>query len=481
MPPAGGKRTPLTQPGGAPIASYTWGGWGSQPPGEPLLRSSEPKPGSGSNSAARGDITQFRDVFQPDQGIFSPSYPLVPPEPERVRLWDFPVGYNTTYTPRSYEPIGFDELRALAESHDITRLAIETRKDQIEKHEWIIKSRDGRHPAPDAAIRIEQLTEFWRVPDGEQPFATWLREALEDVLVLDAPAFEIRRNRGGDIIGLDVVDGSTIKVLVDDTGRRPRPPAPAYEQVIHGRPWRLLSDAELIYLPRNRRPHKAYGFSPVEQIVVTVNIGLRRQFMQLQHFTEGNVPPGLLSAPDGWNAEQIHRFQDWFDSILAGNTGSRSRLLWGPSGVKYQAFKEAPYKDDFDEWLARIVCYAFSLPPTAFTPQVNRATAQTAQEAALEEGLAPLMGWVKRLVDNVIQKRMGHSDLEFAWSDVQPTDPKDQSVILTNYVRDGIFTLNEARDILGLDPVEGGDVPMFVTAQGPVQLRDPVMPKTKHQ
>jgi hypothetical protein len=118
MPPAGGKRTPLTLPGAGPIASYTWGAWGTQ-----------------------NDITQFRDVFQPDQGIFSPSYPLVPTERERVRLWDFPVGYNTTYTPRSYEPIGFEELRALAESHDITRLAIETRKDQIEKHEWIIKSR----------------------------------------------------------------------------------------------------------------------------------------------------------------------------------------------------------------------------------------------------------------------------------------------------------------------------------------------------
>ena len=396
-----------------------------------------------------------------------------------MRLWDFPVGYNTTYTPRSYEPIGFDELRALAESHDITRLAIETRKDQIEKLEWTIKSRDERNPAADAPAHIERLTEFWRMPDGEQPFATWLREALEDVLVLDAPAFEVRRNRGGDIIGLDVVDGSTIKVLVDDTGRRPQPPAPAYEQVIHGRPWRLLSDAELIYLPRNRRPHKAYGFGPVEQIVVTVNIGLRRQIMQLQHFTEGNVPSGLMAAPDGWNAEQIHQYQEWFDSLLAGNTGSRTRLLWGPSGAKYQAFKEAPYKDDFDEWLARIVCYAFSLPPTAFTPQVNRATAQTAQEAALEEGLAPLMGWVKRLVDSVIQNRMGHSDLEFAWLDVRPTDPKDQSVILTSYVKDGIYTLNEARDVLGLDPVEGGDVPMFLTAQGPILLHDPVAPKTE--
>ena len=454
MPPAGGKRTTLTHL--APIASHSWGGWGSQ-----------------------NSVTEFREVFQPGQGIFSPGYPLVPPERERVRLWNFPVGYNTTYTPRSYEPIGFDELRALAESHDITRLAIETRKDQLEKLEWTIKARDDRRPAADAPARIERLTEFWCMPDGEQPFATWLREALEDVLVLDAPAFEVRRNRGGDIIGLDVVDGSTIKVLVDDTGRRPQPPAPAYEQGIHGRPWRLLSDAELIYLPRNRRPHKAYGFSPVEQIVLTVNIGLRRQVMQLQHFTEGNVPPGLMNAPDGWNAEQIHQYQEWFDSMLAGNTGSRTRLLWGPSGAKYQAFKEAPYKDDFDEWLARIVCYAFSLPPTAFTPQVNRATAQTAQEAALEEGLAPLMGWVKRLVDSVIQNRMGHSDLEFAWLDVRPTDPKDQSVILTSYVKDGIYTLNEARDVLGLDPVEGGDVPMFLTAQGPILLHDPVAPKTE--
>src|SRR5215475_7894030 len=117
MPPTGGKRTPLMPSGNGPIASYNWGGWVSQ-----------------------NDLTQYRDVFQPDQGIFSPGYPLVPPERERVRVWDFPVGYNTIYTPRAYEPIGFYELRALAENHDITRLAIETRKDQIEKLKWAIRS-----------------------------------------------------------------------------------------------------------------------------------------------------------------------------------------------------------------------------------------------------------------------------------------------------------------------------------------------------
>jgi HK97 family phage portal protein len=443
MPPDGGKRTP--------IASYSWGQQGLE--------------------------AQFHNVFQPDQGIFSPGYPLAPPEPERLRLWDFPVGVNTIYTPRSYEAISFTELRALADAHDITRLAIETRKDQVEKLDWVIKpiaqpqSRRGRgYPDIEASQRAAQVAEFWRRPDGERPFATWLRELLEDVLVLDAPALEVRRSRGGDLVGLDVVDGATFKLLFDETGRRPRPPAPAFEQVIHGRPWKLLTAEELIYLPRNPRPHKAYGFGPVEQIVMTVNIGLRRQVMQLQHFTEGNVPPGLLNAPDGWSAEQIRQFQDWFDSVLAGNTGSRTRLVWGPAGTHYQAFKEVPYKDEFDEWLARIVCYAFSLPPSAFVRQMNRATADTAQEAALAEGLAPLMGWVKRLCDHVIQDRMGHRDLEFVWLDAKPADPAEQAKLIDTYVRTGIYTVNEARDLLGLDPVAGGDAAMIYGTTGAVPL-----------
>jgi hypothetical protein len=225
------------------------------------------------------DLTQFSETFEPSGGLFAPGYPLPPVEPERLRALDYPVGYNYIYTPRSFEPIGFAELRALAQNHDITRLCIETRKDQIEALDWSIKPRDERNPKAGAEKRADALTEFWRCPDGNNDFATWLRIWLEDVLVLDAGTWEVRKNRGGDIIGLDVIDGSTIKVLIDDTGRRPVRPAPAFEQIIHGRPWVLTEDGrvntnakgkevfadELIYVPRNPRPHKLYGYSPARQ------------------------------------------------------------------------------------------------------------------------------------------------------------------------------------------------------------------------
>ena len=235
---------------------------------------------------------------------------------------------------------------------------------------------------------------------------------IEDVLVTDAPALEVRKNRGGDIIALDYVGGATFKVLIDDAGRRPLPPAPAYEQVIHGRPWVLaqegrvdseyrgkpLFDAQIIYMPRNPRGAHGYGFPPVEQILITINTALRRETMQLAHFTQSNVPAGMATSPEGWSPDQVKQYQDWFDNLLSGNLGERTKVIWGPSGAKYQTFKEPPFKDDFDEWLARIVSFAFSLPPTWAVRQMNRGTANTAQEVALEEGLAPLMVWVKRLI-----------------------------------------------------------------------------------
>src|SRR4029077_7540259 len=135
--------------------------------------------------------------------------------------------------------------------------------------------------------------------------------------------------------------------------------------------------------------------------------------------------------------------QDWFDSMLAGNLGNKRKLMWGPDGARYQRFFEAPIKDDFDEWLARVVCFAFSLPPTPFTKMQNRGEQEASKEASLEEGLAPLMGWVKRLIDNIIQRRMGETDLEFVWSDERPVDPETQAKIIDLKLHSGRMTLNE--------------------------------------
>ena len=58
-----------------------------------------------------------------------------------------------------------------------------------------------------------------------------------------------------------------------------------------------------------------------------------------------------------------------------------------PADFKLIETRQLPLKDMYDEWLARIICYAFSVPASAFVSQVNRATSETLRQQATQEVL----------------------------------------------------------------------------------------------
>ena len=74
------------------------------------------------------------------------------------------------------------------------------------------------------------------------------------------------------------------------------------------------SARDIVYRPRNVRAHRVYVFSPVQQVLMTVNIALRRQLWQLDYFTEGSIPDALIGVPQGWTPDQIKQFQDYWDT-----------------------------------------------------------------------------------------------------------------------------------------------------------------------
>jgi hypothetical protein len=127
----------------------------------------------------------------------------------------------------------------------------------------------------------------------------------------------------------------------------------------------------------------------------------------MSYFTDGNVPEPICQEPDTWSTYTLKEFQDWYDSTLAGNLVHRRRITFIPNmGPKdaIQFTKEAPLSSDLDEWLARIVCWAFSISPQALIKQVNRATAETAKEQSEEEGITPLLNWLASLLNGLVRK-----------------------------------------------------------------------------
>lgn len=403
---------------------------------------------------------------------FGPGQPPLPQHQEaKGRRFDYRVGHNLQYTPRSGEAVSFEQLRTLADTYDLMRLLIETRKDQLVKFKWNIKPLDDE-AEPDK--RCQEVEDFLRFPDGKLNWQTWLRALVEDMLVIDAATIYPGMTYGGDVLSLDLMDGAMIQVCIDEQGRRPDPPSVAFQQIIKGVVCADYSADELIYAPRNVRTNRLYGYSPVEQIIMTVNIALRRQMSQLQEYTEGNVPEALASVPANWNVDQIEKWQEYWDALLAGDSGARRRMRFIPDGMKYYPTKEAMLKDPFEEWLARVCCYAFSLPASPFIREMNRATAGTAKESATQEGLHPLLTWVKDTLDLIIWKYFGYTDLQFGWDWEQPVDAKTADDIADKRIRRGSLSVDEDRASRGLDPIGMG--PAIFTGGGATLIKDILNP-----
>ncbi len=384
---------------------------------------------------------------------FSPGQPLNPIAPEGTggRQFDYDFYSNTVTKPRAQELTTFQQLRALADGYDLMRLVIEGCKDAICATEFGFQAKNGADP------RIAELEAFFKFPDAEHDWQTWLRMVLEDMLVLDAACLYPVKNLAGKVLEIRPVDGSTIKRIIDNMGWTPIAPAVAYQQYLKGTPAADFTADELVYAPRNVRVNKFYGFSPVEQVIMTVNIALRRQLHQLQFYTEGNVPESLIGVPETWDVDQIKKFQLYWDSLFdgsgQGNTALRRRAKFVPGGMKYQPTKEGVLKDPYDEWLARILCYAFSVSPTALVAQVNRATAESAKDQAEEEGQGPRLAWVKSLIDRIILKHFKYTGIEFVWKSSKENDPLIEAQIRDIYIKNGVLSVDEVREEMGLKPL----------------------------
>ena len=141
---------------------------------------------------------------------------------------------------------------------------------------------------------------------------------------------------------------------------------------------------------------------------------------------------------------------------MSGNLARRRQTKFMPADFKLIEARQPPLKDQYDEWLARIICYAFSVPVSPFVTQVNRATGETLRQQATQEGLVPLKAWVKNALDHVIQVCMNEPALEFVWVGDDAIDPLEQAQTLQILVGAGIKTREEARADLGLAPAAAG-------------------------
>lgn len=386
-------------------------------------------------------------------GFYSPGQPQQPVAQETIgRVWDFPIGLNMGFNSdrgRGALRENFALLRGMAEELPLLRVGIERRKDQMKRLKFNIKdnSFEEEGDSPEAA-KVKQMFKF---PDGILPFETWQGKLLEDMFVIDAAVIEPRRliqeDTRGEIVHLDAIDGATIWKAIDDFGRTPTGENDvAYQQILKGMPANSLKIHQLIYMAKNLRTNKLYGLSVVEQIEMIVNQALRRELHKLEFYTDGTQVDEWMIAPKEWTTADLKEFKKFWDAMHEGNTAERRKLQIVAGGTTFHNPKATLLKDEFDEWLARVVMYALGLSPVNFIKTVNRNAGEVAKEEE-DEGLESIKKWWKSYMDMILQHPlyMNKPDLEWEWMDRPVVDRQKRAVADQTEIRNGMKSVDDAR------------------------------------
>jgi len=457
---------------------------------------------------------------------FGPGNPLTPvpinqPRPDtgrpEPRAYEYPVSVNLPGFSDRLVP--WRTLRDAADNISIFRKCIEIRKSEVATLQWDIViseravERELKRAGGTARADLQQqmqkrlepeiarMVDFWEEPDRRNglDWIAWAKKLIEERLVLDAVAIYPRRTFGGDVYSLEIIDGSTIKPLLDEYGGRPLPPHPAYQQILYGFPrGDFIADTipdgelpdgyradQLIYEVDNVRTFTPYGYSAVERALIDGALYLQRNAWMLAEYTDGVMPSGWLKAGPGqadWSPTQLTEYERILNDYYAGITAARQRLRILPYGMEPVETQSIPekYRPEYDLHLLKLTSGHFDtvIAELGFTEQGGLGSSGWHEgQADVQDRKAtqPTLRAVEALVTKISRRNLGMPrELEFKILGQESEDAGAADEVADRRVKGARMTLNEDRDRLGLSryPFKEADMPFLVGGDGGITFID---------
>ncbi len=383
-------------------------------------------------------------------------------------------------------------LRRFSET-PIARRAINCIKDRIAGMRWRVQPRQGYslEAIPDGAARVRLLTDNFDAPNPDDSFRSLAEQVLEDIIVGGYGAIEVQRNPAWEIssdffvttedterhrgsqnphpvgksatrVGQPIarnlplvlwpVDGASIRMNVDWDGS---PHSQRYMQVTNQQGAKSqieLDDDELIYIRLNPRTHTPFGLGRLEVAFETINafLGAHRYASRL---ASNSVVQYALWLQD-LTPEHHERLIRWWQDEIEG-TGKVPILSAEskPEVLRFGGGTDADLRLQWQEFLLRVVASAFDLPPfyLGVERDVNRSTAEEMNDMAFRQAIVPTARLLaESLTRDAIAKKLGWTDLEFVFAELDTTDPLEEAQIQQILLQNGVLTVNEVRRMRGL-------------------------------
>jgi len=438
--------------------------------------------------------TQTKNIPAGSTALFPAGMPL-PPQPNVNPAglpvqFRFPVSYNTFPVDRSLQKPdipSFQQLRELAKLDWGIGLCERKLLRMIQSLELKItltkRAVAGGAEEKNYQKEITAFQDWFSKPDPQHDIDihAWMQQAVVEQTQIDELYVYKNRTRGGKLLGLWIIDGSQIKPLLDDWGHPPQDYA--YQQYPWGIPGCKYSLDQMIHRRETPATDTPYGRSCVERVIGITNLALRKLRQDTSHYTEGNIPAGILTPPEGsnWTPDLIDAYEQSWNALVAGNPQQQVRIRVTQPGFEYTPFVTPSLNAEIDRFWLNIRASAYGIPMEAlnFTESSNRSTGEIQKDTLYEQALYPYVLVYTMLLTGVLQHDFEpsmHGDLmQVGFGGYEPPeDELSKAQTLSTYTGAGILGLSNAAKLAKLpeDPDAKQIGRVFFAKDGPVFLDD---------
>lgn len=315
---------------------------------------------------------------------------------------------------------------------------------------------------------------------------------LTDVLCFDAGAIELVYTKDGKLAELVPLRGSSVTPITDSYGR-----ILTYQQTMYegGEAFQLPTEgpqktsavqfkpSQMLFFSLFANTANPVGTPLTESLVNEVIALLRASEHAMLALDADEIPQGILilSGIAGKAAEQAKadlqrlRGQDHKIRVMttpdpAGTGAQWLQLNRNPKEITMRELVES---------IRRSVYRTFGVMPVemGMTDGMPRATASVQMDVASSHLVTPILELLQAKINaQIIPSLIGEENaarIMFRFDRDSRADPEDQKRLAEMhqiYIKNGVMTRNEVREMLGFLPVDGGDVPTFEVAGMPSPL-----------
>lgn len=316
------------------------------------------------------------------------------------------------------------------------------------------------YPYKEVGSRLERLPMplVLRKPNAEQTMFDFVHQTIA-TLAVHGTAFIYAPREGGQLIEMRNIHPERVAITLDGNGER------QYE-IIGSKD--IYSSDVIKQIDWLRFPNQSRGVSPLESLRQTIGTSLAIDRFLAQFYGDGATPSSVLETDNNLSPEAAEVLRNtWFDTH---HKSRKPAVLTG--GLKWRSVTVSA--SDMDtinhrEAIVRDIARAYRIPLHMINGSGGDSqTYQNVESAGINFLRHTLMPYCKRLEDCISELLPMQEKVRFDTNEIARADQLTRVRAQQTMIMSGTLTPNEARQIEGREPYEGGDQFILGIAGAPV-------------